>query len=250
VACASEFASRLLKSSRYETQEVASREGLSFDAEFLRWMLSDGGGAALVEPHPGGGRLALKVEFIELKSFANRFAPCMYVGPAKNGSNRLTSWLDYADYQQAADDGAINLRQDIRMLDDVVKCAVDGALALVEAGRVNPCNVDWMVAHYSSDRFFEQAYDLAVRGGMKLSRERWFSNLRTTGNVGSASIYLLLEELLDHPALEPGQHVFCVVPESGRFQFGTRCCVWLKAQPTPEPEAHHDLRRRQQSRHR
>src|SRR5262249_47472973 len=50
--------------------------------------------------------------------------------------------------------------------------------------------------------------------------ERWFSNLRTTGNVGSASIYLLLEELLRHPALEPGHRILCVVPESGRFQFG------------------------------
>src|SRR5262249_35788335 len=50
--------------------------------------------------------------------------------------------------------------------------------------------------------------------------ERWFSNLSTTGNIGSASIYILLEELFHGGQLKPGQHIFCVVPESGRFMFG------------------------------
>lgn len=219
LACASEFASRLLKSSRYEAQPGIAEHGLSFDAEFLRWMLSDGGGAAIVEPHAGRGELALRVEWIELRSYADRYPACMYVGPARNGGP-VASWLDYASYQEAADDGAINLRQDIRMLDDVVKCAVDGALAMVEEGRLNPRAIDWLVAHYSSNMFFEQSRELAVRGGIDVPAERWFSNLRRKGNVGSASIYLLLEELLNDGHLTPGQNIFCVVPESGRFQFG------------------------------
>ena len=45
VACASEFPSRLFKSTRFEAQRVVQEEGLSFDTEFLRWMLSDGAGA-------------------------------------------------------------------------------------------------------------------------------------------------------------------------------------------------------------
>lgn len=220
VACASEFASRLLKASRYEAQLGEHGRSLDFDAEFLRWMLSDGAGAALVEPEPPAGRRSLRIDWIETRSYANRYAPCMYVGPPLNGEPRLKSWLDYADYHEAADAGAINLRQDVRMLDEVVKCAVDGAVALAGEGRFNPTTLDWLVAHYSSQRFFDQSYDLSVRGGVELPRERWFSNLRTTGNVGSASIYLLLDELLRHPALEPGHRILCVVPESGRFQFG------------------------------
>jgi 3-oxoacyl-[acyl-carrier-protein] synthase-3 len=220
VACASEFASRLLKASRYEAQHGENGHALSFDAEFLRWMLSDGAGAAVLEPQSASDRLSFRVDWIEIRSLANCFPPCMYVGPAANGEPRLKSWLDYADYHQAADAGAINLRQDIRLLNDVVKCAVDGAVALAADGRFNPRALDWLVAHYSSERFLDQSYDLAVRGGVELPRERWFSNLSTTGNVGSASIYLLLEELLRHPALEPGHQILCVVPESGRFQFG------------------------------
>ena len=220
ISCASEFASRLLKASRYEAQRGDNGHTLGFDTEFLRWMLSDGAGAAVLEPQPARDGLSLKIEWIETKSLANRFPACMYVGPVANGGPRLKSWLDYPDYHQAADDGAINLRQDIRLLEDVVQCAVEGALALGAEGRFNPRAVDWLVAHYSSQRFLDQSYDLAIRGGVKLPRERWFSNLSTTGNVGSASIYLLLEELLRHPALEPGHQILCVVPESGRFQFG------------------------------
>jgi 3-oxoacyl-[acyl-carrier-protein] synthase-3 len=132
----------------------------------------------------------------------------------------LKSWLDYDDYHQAADAGAINLRQDIRLLDQVVKCAVDGAVAYAAEGRLNPRTIDWLVAHYSSRMFLDESYDLACRGGIELPRERWYSNLSTTGNVGSASIYLLLEELLRQPSLAPGHRIFCVIPESGRFQFG------------------------------
>lgn len=203
-----------MKASRYETQGYGP---LEFDTEFLRWMLSDGAGAALLEPQPRG--LSLQVEWIELKSFADRFGPCMYVGPRKGGT-QLASWLDYGSYEEAARDGAINLRQDIRMLNDVVHCAVEGALDLANRGKLNPRGIDWVVAHYSSHLFREQSYELAARGGVDVPLERWFTNLYTKGNIGSASIFVQLEELFHSDRLEPGQTIFCLVPESGRFLFG------------------------------
>jgi 3-oxoacyl-[acyl-carrier-protein] synthase-3 len=126
VACASEFASRLFKSTRFEAPKV-QREGLPFDTEFLRWMLSDGAGAAVLESSPRAAGPCFEIEWIELISFANKFESCTYVGPEKNGK-RLQSWLDCPSYAAAADDGAINLRQDIRMLNDVVGHAVQGSL--------------------------------------------------------------------------------------------------------------------------
>ncbi len=50
--------------------------------------------------------------------------------------------------------------------------------------------------------------------------ERWFTNLSSTGNVGSASTFLLLEELLYSGKLKTGDNILCLVPESGRFLFG------------------------------
>lgn len=219
VACASEFASRLFKASRFEAQESVRRGPLGFDVEFLRWMLSDGAGAAVLRNAPDAAGPCFEIDWIELKSLANRFGPCMYVGPEKNGG-RLPSWLDYPSFHAAADAGAINLRQDVRMLEDVVAQSVHGAVELVERGQLNPASVDWLVVHHSSKVFRDQAYDAACRNGFDLPRERWFTNLPTTGNVGSASIFVLLEELLYSGKLEPGQKVFCIVPESGQFLFG------------------------------
>jgi 3-oxoacyl-[acyl-carrier-protein] synthase III len=214
VACASEFASRLFKATRFEAQGEGA---VDFDTEFLRWMLSDGAGAALVQPEPG--KMALEIEWIEIVSHANRFGPCMYVGPAKNGAGMPASWLDFASYPEADRAGAINLRQDIRMLGDVVECAVGGALELVRRGRLNPASIDWVVAHYSSHLFREQSHEMAAKGGLRIPLERWFTNLYTKGNIGSASIYVQLEELFYSGRLEPGQRIFCLVPESGRFAF-------------------------------
>ncbi len=234
VACASEFASRLLKSSRFEAQKKVQEDGLGFDAEFLRWMLSDGAGAAILGNSPGRGPLSFEVEWIELTSYANKFEPCMYVGPEKNGSP-LQSWLDYPSYDAAADDGAINLRQDIRMLPEVVAHAVHGLLKLAENGKLHPAKIDWLAVHYSSHLFKDQSYELAAKAGFNFPRERWFTNLYTTGNVGSASIFLLLEELLTSGKLEPGQNVLCLVPESGRFLFGYMLLKVVEGLTDPHP---------------
>jgi len=218
IACASEFASRLFKATRFEGQRGASN-GLSFDTEFLRWMLSDGAGAALVESSPRANGLSYEIEWIDLVSYANRFEPCMYVGPEKNGS-KLKSWLDYRDYAEAADQGAINLRQDIRMLKDVVWQAVEGLLGVVQKRGLDPAKIDWLLTHYSSHIFRDQAHQMAVKAGINIPQEKWFTNLYSKGNIGSAAIFALLEELLHSGKLAAGQTVLCLVPESGRFLFG------------------------------
>ena len=219
VVCASEFASRLFKASRFEDQAAVREKGLPYDTEFLRWMLSDGAGAAVVEAAPAATGLSLEIEWIELLSFANRFEPCMYVGPTRNGAP-MPSWLDYPNYRDAADSGAINLRQDIRMLDEVVRHAVHGLLQTTKQKGLDPASVDWLAVHYSSQIFRDQSHDLAARAGFDIPFERWFSNLSTTGNVGAASTFLLLEELLYSGKLTPGQRILCLIPESGRFLFG------------------------------
>jgi 3-oxoacyl-[acyl-carrier-protein] synthase-3 len=47
--------------------------------------------------------------------------------------------------------------------------------------------------------------------------ERWFTNLATKGNTGSAALYIMLEELFHSGRLRPGEKILCYVPESGRF---------------------------------
>jgi 3-oxoacyl-[acyl-carrier-protein] synthase-3 len=218
---ASELASRLLKAPRFEEQGFGKDRRLPFETEFLRWMLSDGAGALLLSDEPASSGLSLEVESMHIKSYANQFAPCMYVGKKDNVSlEDVYGWLDYPGYMEAASDGAINLHQSVNMLDDVIRVCINGVFELVEDGKLNPEQIDWWVTHYSSHIFRQQAYDLLVRGGITIEPEKIFSNLYSRGNMGSASFYLMLEEMLNEGHLEPGQRLFCIVPESGRFLFG------------------------------
>ena len=106
------------------------------------------------------------------------------------------------------------------MLTDVVRYAVGGLLQVAKEKSLAPEQVDWLAVHYSSQFFREHSANLAAKAGFYIPADRWFSNLSTTGNVGSASTFLLLEELLSSGELKPGQKVLCLIPESGRFLFG------------------------------
>ena len=47
--------------------------------------------------------------------------------------------------------------------------------------------------------------------------EMWFSNLTSVGNIGSAAIYVILDEMLTEGLIKDGDTLLCMVPESGRF---------------------------------
>lgn len=221
-ACvASEFASRLLKASRYEKQGFGDENRLSFESEFLRWMLSDGAGAFLLSDEPREKGISLEVETIHIKSYAGHCPPCMFVGNKEEvHGDRPVGWLDHPDYESASAAGAINLHQSVRMLDDVVRICVNGVFELIEQGKLDPKSIDWWATHYSSHLFREQACELFARGGLPLPQDRIFSNLSTCGNIGSASFPVMIEELFWSGQLEPGQRLLCIIPESGRFLFG------------------------------
>jgi len=214
ISVGSELASRLFKSSRFEAQDVKS---LDFDTEFLRWMLSDGAGAFILEDAPNTKGISLKVEWIDLKSHAHTNPLCMYTGKTTNKDDNTQTWLDYPSYEEASKAGAINLKQDIRQLDSVIKTGVAHYFNLIDQGKITPSEIDWLCCHYSSEYFKNPIKELMEKGGASISEEKWFSNLTTKGNTGAASIYIMLEELMYSGKLEAGQTILCMVPESGRF---------------------------------
>ncbi len=219
VACASEFPSRIFKSSRYESQRIwQERETLPFDTDFLRFMLSDGAGAFLLQDKPAPSGLSLRIEWIEIKSYAGQYDTCMYAGANKAEGGQIgKSWLDYTSYQEAADDGAINMKQDIRLVNEMPKLGVNDFFKLVDEGKVAASDIDWMACHYSSHFFRSEVFRLLELGGAPIPEEKWFTNLYAKGNTGSASIFIMLEELLNGDRLKENEKILCMVPESGRF---------------------------------
>jgi 3-oxoacyl-[acyl-carrier-protein] synthase-3 len=53
--------------------------------------------------------------------------------------------------------------------------------------------------------------------GFEIPYEKWFTNLYTKGNTGSAAIYIIIEDIFKSGRLKKGQQLLCFIPESGRF---------------------------------
>lgn len=214
VCVGSEFASRLFKASRFEAQKI---KNVPFDTEFLRWMLSDGAGALILENKMPRKGICLSIDWIDLKSYANEYPLCMYTGKNNNKDEQERTWLDYPDYESASQAGTINLKQDVRLLDQVVKTGVNHYFDLIDQKKINVSEINWLCCHYSSEIFKSPIIELMKKGGAEIPQEKWFSNLSMKGNTGSASIFIMLEELMYSGKLKAGDKILCMVPESGRF---------------------------------
>jgi 3-oxoacyl-[acyl-carrier-protein] synthase-3 len=180
-------------------------------------MLSDGSGAMVLENKKSSTGLSLKIEWIDIRSQAQDFPICMYAGTAKNGHETPISWQDFPDYESASKAGAINLKQDIRLLDKVMEIGVAHYFDLIDKGAITTDKIDWLCCHYSSEFFRQPIKNLLKKGGAVIPDEKWFSNLSTKGNTGAASIYIMLEELMYSGKLQENDTILCMVPESGRF---------------------------------
>lgn len=209
---ASELSSRLFKHTRYEA--AGGHAMLDFDAEFLRWMLSDGAGAWLLESTPRG--LCLRIDWIRSFSHADSLPVCMSIGLPTDKQDTRT-WQDFPTYAAAEAAGALLIRQDVRLLENVVKLGVDGALRLIEEGVLDVRKLDHLLCHYSSHHFRSRIYDLLEKSGAAVPYEKWYTNLYTRGNTGCAAMMIMLDEFLREGRAKPGDTVMCMVPESGRF---------------------------------
>jgi 3-oxoacyl-[acyl-carrier-protein] synthase-3 len=75
-----------------------------------------------------------------------------------------------------------------------------------------------MPVHYSSERMKSLVLGEFARRQIQGPKiEAWYSNLTKVGNIGSASIFVILDEMLNEELIKPGQQILCMVPESGRF---------------------------------
>lgn len=215
VAGAAEFPTRLLKSSRFaELRDSGQNGGVPFEAAFLRYMLADGAGAALIQDRPAESGPSYRIEWISVKSFANPHAACMQAGSA---SASAKSWLDYPTAQEAAADGAFLLRQNLKLLPRVVELAVQEYIRLTDEDMLDPDSITYFVDYNSGIMRAAAQAEFARRNRPPIAEDRWYSSIESTGMLGSAGIYVALHELHASGKLEPGNKVLCIVPEAGRM---------------------------------
>jgi 3-oxoacyl-[acyl-carrier-protein] synthase-3 len=223
VACGSELVSRCMKASRFEAE--ASLEDnrdigyRAFDADFLRFMLSDGAGAVLLENRPSSTSLSLRIEWIEMVSHAHERPVCMYTGMLDKDRPRAgNTWLDWPNIAQSDRAGMMKIRQDTKLLPEIVKLGVEEYLRLIKVERIRPDEVNHVLCHYSSHFFKGEIQQLLAKAGVAVPEEKWFTNLYTKGNTGAASIFIMLDEAMRSGRFKRGENVLLMVPESGRFQ--------------------------------
>jgi 3-oxoacyl-[acyl-carrier-protein] synthase III len=226
---ASEFPSRMFKRSRFAPRGYRA----SFDAHFLRWMLSDGAGAWLLSRRPRSAGVSLRLDWVHTRSFSGDHPVCMQVGSAPGG--QFGSYLDYPSLAEAEEEGAFLLRQDLRLLPRLFELGIHEYVDLVHARQIQPAAVDLFLCHYSSSKFEPVVDELMQKAGLAIPKERWFSNLTRRGNTGAASMPIMLADALRERSLSPGQRVLCFVPESGRFTVSFAHFTVVDAHASPAP---------------
>lgn len=227
VSCGAECPSRILRGKRFKKESnVYDQRGSAhvdevynyFSADFLRWMLSDGAGAFILKNRPNKNGLSLKIEWIKTASYAHKFPLCMYAGTTKPTNFKPENALWNKTTEEAHKLEMFALRQDAKLLKEhIVDIVVDYARELKEKGYFQENNIQWFLPHLSSYFFQEQLLQKLKSQGLEIPLERWFTNLKTKGNVGAASIFIILDELFRSKKLKEGESLLLMVPESGRF---------------------------------
>lgn len=230
VATGSELASTFMRTAFFETmtgnttqkEEKKRHSAFSFEAEFLRWMLSDGAGAVLIEKEPTPGGTSLRIDWIETVSHAHRLETCMYAGAVKQEDGRVVGWRECAVTDSLEKRGVMTIKQDARLLnEEIINVTVGQSLpSIIAKHDLKPGDVDWFLAHYSSEYFREPLMKQLQDIDFPIPEARWFTNLSSKGNTGSASFYIMLEELFSSGTLQKGNRILGMIPESGRFSVG------------------------------
>lgn len=225
VSTGSEVISTLLRADKFQkemncTNTLEKNPILAFEKDFLRWMLSDGAGAALIENKPNTDGISLKIEWVDTISYANELDACMYAGSDKNENGELKGWKEF-DPELWLEKSIFSVKQDVKLLDKYVvnRCITALANSLNKRKIDSFKDVDYFLPHLSSMYFKQKLYDELKVQGIEITDEKWFTNLTKVGNVGSASIYIILEELFHSGNLKKGEKILLMVPESGRFSY-------------------------------
>lgn len=224
VTTGSERLSRALYATSFqeEAKKLAALEDepiLAFEKDFLRWMLSDGASAFWVSDKKNESGISLKVEWIESASYAPVAETCMYMACDKEEDGTVKSYMDYS-VEEIADKSILAMKQDVRLLDKyIVELGYETLKRTCDKRNFSVNDIDYFLPHLSSFYFKKRiAYKLESEG-MGIPEEKWRINLAEVGNVGSASIYMMIDELFNNGTLQKGQKLLLMVPESARFAY-------------------------------
>ncbi len=192
---------------------------ISFDKEFLRWMLSDGASGFLMSDKPNKEGLSLRVDWVEGVSYANEMKTCMYMAGEKQPDGSLKSYLAFTP-EELIEKSILSIKQDISLLsDNIVPLGGKKIKEIFDRKGLDIEDVDYFLPHMSSEFFRSKIFEVMSVLGKYIPYEKWFVNLTSLGNVGAASVYFMVHELFKSGRLKKGESLLLLVPESARFSY-------------------------------
>jgi 3-oxoacyl-[acyl-carrier-protein] synthase-3 len=224
VCCGSERMSAWMTARYFEKEtelfnQINKRSMLAFEKEFLRWMLSDGGAALLLQNQPAKNALSLHVDWIEITSYSHEIETCMYAGGEKREDGSLAGWTMFPESEWLTK-SLFSIKQDTRILgENIVPIGGRYLMELEKKRNFKADDIDWFLPHLSSMFFKEKIMNEFEKIGFYIPEEKWFLNLSKIGNIGSASPFAMVEELLYSGKLEKGEKLLLMIPESARFSY-------------------------------
>jgi 3-oxoacyl-[acyl-carrier-protein] synthase III len=203
LAIGTEHSSEVLKSTRIHpiddrSESIPLRDTQWFMSVFLRFMLSDGAGAMLLEDEPNSKGLSLAVDWTHSLSMAHECPLCM----------RL-------DNQTGL------LSQDVRILNRHLFPAAESFVRSALSTHDESLASYRVVLPHLSSFFFRRKMERMLEKFTEPGQPvvPYWTNLATAGNTGAASIYIMLDEFLATQSLCDGDRMLLFVPESGQFNF-------------------------------
>ena len=226
ICSTSELASPTLLSKNYDQEyghcaQVGKDPYMAFEKDFLRFMLSDGASAVLLSDKKSEDGLSFRIEWIEMTSYANELPTCMFMGAELRGDGELISWKEF-ESQELVNRSVFTVKQDIRLLKpNIIRYWVDHIEHCLEKHSVDPAEINYVIPHVSSMFFHGKLAEEIDARNIDLGTQKWFTNLTEIGNIASASIFAGLDDLWKSGRLKVNDKILLLVPESGRFSYGT-----------------------------
>lgn len=224
VSAGSERLSRTMRAEQFEPEvkdlnKLEENNYLAFEKDFLRWMLSDGAAAVYMTAEKPKDKLALKIDFIEVKSYGNEAETCMYMGGEKDENGNLISFKELSP-EEIMSKSIFSIKQDVKLLgQNILEYGVRMQKDVLNKHQLTTEDFTYFLPHISSYFFEEKTFKILNEHGVGFPMEKWFTNLKHVGNVGAASPYLMVEELFNNDKLKKGDRLLLMVPESARFAY-------------------------------
>lgn len=196
--------SEVLKSSAFRGGDAPGLEGEElrksdwFMSVFLRFMLSDGAGAVLLQDTPAESGCSFEIDWAFARSFAHEAPLCMTMDNRRMLLSQNVDILSRYLFECSEKFVGMALQQNDETLD----------------------SYDVVLPHMSSF-FFQRRMERIMKGFQSAGRTavQYWTNLATAGNTGSASIFVMLDEYVRTRSPAAGERLLLFIPESGQFNF-------------------------------